>query len=121
MRPAARLQAAIEIITALDATALPADRFLREWFRARHFMGSKDRAAVSERVYDVLRHRAYAAWRMQRSDARALTIASLLRESQTPDAIAELFAAGGYGPPPLMDDERSIIANPPAGPPPLYV
>ena len=120
MTPAARIQAAIEILEALDKTAMPADRLLRDWFRARHFMGSKDRAAVSERVYDVLRHRASATWRMQGDDSRALTIASLLREGQTPDAIAQLFTAGGYGPSPLTDSERDAIANPPAAPPPLH-
>jgi 16S rRNA (cytosine967-C5)-methyltransferase len=121
MTPAARIQAAIEILESLDKTAMPADRMLRDWFRARHFMGSKDRAAVTERVYDVLRHRASATWRMQREDARALTIASLLREGQTPDAIAQLFAAGGYGPSPLTDDELSAIVHAPPAPPPLYV
>jgi len=121
MTPAARIQAAIEILESLDKTAMPADRLLRNWFRARHFMGSKDRATVSQRVYDVLRHRASATWRMQRTDARALTIASLLREQQTADAIAQLFAAGGYGPSPLTDDERNAIATPPTEPPPLHV
>src|SRR5215470_474474 len=83
MTPAARIQAAIDILESLNSTAMPADRLLRDWFRARHFMGSKDRAAVSAHVYDVLRHRAFASWRMQRDDSRALVIASLLREQQT--------------------------------------
>lgn len=121
MTPAARIQAAIEIIDALNSTAMPADRMLRDWFRARHFMGSKDRAAVSERVYDVLRHRASSMWRMQSDDARALTIASLLREGQAPEAIAQLFTAGGYGPSPLTDGESNAIANAPTAPPPLHV
>src|SRR4051812_41345944 len=121
MTPAARIQAAIEIIDALNSTAMPADRMLRDWFRARRFMGSKDRAAVSERVYDVFRHRAFAAWRMQRDDARALVIASLLRADQTPEQITQLFAAGAYGPSPLTDDELTAIANAPAAPLPLYV
>ena len=121
MTPAARIQAAIEILESLDKTAMPADRLLHDWFRARHFMGSKDRAAVSARVYDVLRHRASAIWRMQRDDARALTIARLLREQQTPDAVAQLFDAGGYGPSPLTEDERRAIASPPDGTPPLHV
>ncbi len=121
MTPAARIQAAIEILDALNATAMPADRMLRDWFRKRHFMGSKDRAAVSGRVYEVLRHRAYAAWRMQSEQSRALTIGSLLHEGQTPDAIAQLFSAGAYGPSPLTDEEHSIVDTVPADPPPLHV
>jgi len=121
MTPAARIQAAIEILDALNATALPADRLLRDWFRARHFMGSKDRAAVSMRVFDVLRHRASAAWRMGREDPRSLVIGSLTAEALTQETIAQLFDAGAYGPSPLTADELRRIANPPAGPPPRHV
>src|SRR5882672_4357254 len=105
MTPAARLQAAVEILDALSATAQPTDAYLRDWFRARRYAGSKDRAAVAERVYDVLRHRASFAWRMG-GLSRSLVIASLLAEGQSPDAIDALFTGAGYGPPALTDDER---------------
>jgi 16S rRNA (cytosine967-C5)-methyltransferase len=112
MTPAARIQAAIEILEGLNATALPADRFIRDWFRARRYAGSKDRAAVAERVYDVLRHRASYAWRMQSESPRALVIASVLAEEGDLDA---LFGGAGYGPQPLSDAERASIAAPPQG------
>jgi 16S rRNA (cytosine967-C5)-methyltransferase len=121
MTPAARIQAAIEILDALNATALPADRLLRDWFRARHFMGSKDRAAVSMRVFDVLRHRASAAWRMGRDDSRSLVIGSLIGEGLTQEAIVDLFNAGAYGPSPLTEDELRAIQSPPAGAAPRHV
>ncbi len=121
MTPAARVQAAIEILDALNATAMPADRLLRDWFRARHFMGSKDRAAVSERVYEVLRHRAWCTWRMGGEDARALVIGSLIRNNPAPDEIHTLFSAGAYGPSPLTQDEAHIVATPPPSPPPRPV
>src|ERR1043166_9094821 len=69
MTPSARLEAAIEILGALETTALPADRFIRDWFRRRRYAGSKDRAAVAERVFDILRHRGSSAWRMRRPPA----------------------------------------------------
>ena len=72
MTPASRVQAAIDILEGLAASRLPADRFIREFFRARRYAGSKDRAAVSERVYDVFRHRASFAWRMGSETPRAL-------------------------------------------------
>ena len=121
MTPAARIQAAIEVLDALNATALPADRLLRDWFRARHFMGSKDRAAVAERVFDVLRHRASAAWRMGPEESRFLVIGSLIGEGLTQQEIAKLFDAGAYGPSPLTEEELRAIATPPAGPPPRHV
>ncbi len=118
MTPAARLQAAIEILEGLNATAMPADRFIRDWFRTRRYAGSKDRAAVAERVFDVLRHRASYAWRMQSEATRALVIASLLAESADVDA---MFSGGGYGPEPMTDIERTAFARTPQGEPPLHV
>ncbi len=121
LRPAARLQSVIEIVDGLAASAMPADRFIREFFRARRYAGSKDRAAVAERVFQIYRHRASYAWRMGGEAPRALVMASLLGEGASADDIASLFAGEGYGPAPLGDDERAAIAHPPPGEPPLHV
>jgi 16S rRNA (cytosine967-C5)-methyltransferase len=115
--PGARIQAAIEILEGLNATAMPADRFIRDWFRTRRYAGSKDRAAVAERVYDVYRHRASYAWRMGSETPRALAIASVLAEEGNVDA---LFSGGGYGPVPLDDSERAAVLAPPDGEPPVH-
>lgn len=118
MTPAARVQAAIDILEELAKSGLPADRFLREWFRARRYAGSKDRASVAERVFDIFRHRASYAWRMKSEAPRALAIASLLAQGEDVEA---LFAGTGYGPAPLTQAERAAIASPPDGPSPLHV
>src|SRR5438874_3616715 len=120
MTPAARVQAAIEILTSLQDTAQPVDRYLRDWFRARRYAGSKDRAAIAERIYDVFRHRASYLWRMGSEHPRSLVIASLLSHI-SPDHVAMLFGASRYGPAPLDDVETHAIANPPQGEPPLWV
>jgi 16S rRNA (cytosine967-C5)-methyltransferase len=120
MTPAARVQSAIEILAALDETKLPADRFMRDWFRARRYAGSKDRAAVAQTVYDVLRHKGSLAWRMGREDARSLVIGTLLSENNSADDIVKLFAGEGYGPAPLSEDEQRAIAIP-AGDPPRHI
>ncbi len=121
MRPEARLQAAIEILEGLDGSNMPADRYIREFFRARRYAGSKDRASVSERVFQIYRHRASFAWRMGREDARALVIASLLAEDVNAEEIASLFRGEGYGPAALTEAERAAIASPPSAEPPLPV
>ncbi|HWA30191.1 MAG TPA: RsmB/NOP family class I SAM-dependent RNA methyltransferase [Rhizomicrobium sp.] len=113
MTPAARVQAAIDILNGLADSRLPADRFIREYFRARRYAGSKDRATVSERVYDVFRHRASFAWRMGNDTPRALVIASLLKENAE---VAALFTGDGYGPAVLTDQERNCIASHPSEP-----
>ena len=121
MTPAARLQAAIEILDALESTPAPADRFIRDWFRRRRYAGSKDRASIAERVFDVLRHRAFLSWRMGSENSRALVIGTLLRDGANPESIRALFSGDGYGPAPLSDDEIGAVRNPPLGDPPLWV
>ena len=121
MTPEARLQAAIDILAGLEESALPADRFLRDWYGSRRYAGSKDRAAITERVYSVLRHRAGYAWRMGSSTPRSLVIGSLAAGGKAPGAIEAMFAMGGYGPPPLSDGERRALASSPQGRPPDHV
>jgi len=121
LTPSARLQAVVDILQGLDATAQPADRYVRDFFRARRYAGSKDRAAVAERTFAVLRHRASFAWRMGSEEARALVIASLLAEGLAADAIADLFDGKGYGAAVLSEAERLAIASPLSGAAPLYV
>jgi 16S rRNA (cytosine967-C5)-methyltransferase len=113
MTPAARLAAAIDIIGLLAGTEQPADRLMRDYFRARRFAGAKDRRAVAERVFGILRHRAHFAFRMGGDDPRRLAIASLLAEGSSP----EEYFIGGYGPASLSDEERAAIAIVPSQPP----
>jgi 16S rRNA (cytosine967-C5)-methyltransferase len=118
MTPAARLQMAIDILDALEKTQQPLDRLLKDWFRTRRFAGSKDRAAIAERVFTAQRHRASFAWRMGDESPRALALASVLVANENPDA---LFTGDGYGPAALSDAERATIAAPPVGDAPLHV
>jgi 16S rRNA (cytosine967-C5)-methyltransferase len=57
--PAARVQAAIEIVDLILAAARDngpaADRIIADWFKTRRFAGSKDRRAVRDHIYAVIR------------------------------------------------------------------
>jgi 16S rRNA (cytosine967-C5)-methyltransferase len=117
MTPGARLQAVIDTLDEIARTSKPVDRQLRDWGRSHRFAGSKDRAAIAERVYDILRHRSTFAWRMGGDTPRALVIAALLQEGADP---GPLFT-GGYAPAPLSDAELAAIASSPGGEPPLHV
>ena len=59
MTPAARVQAAIElldvIIPAARSKGAPADRIIADYFRSRRYAGSKDRRAVRDLVYQAIR------------------------------------------------------------------
>lgn len=113
MTPAARLQAAIEILTELQVSPAAADRFLRDWWGKRRYAGSKDRADVTERVYRVLRHRASLAWRSQSENPRAWILAALAEDGLEAGEIAALFSAGAYGPAALTEDEYANLSSPP--------
>lgn len=115
MTPAARLQAAIELLDAIEVGDRPADRLMSGWFRKRRYIGAKDRRAVSERVYAVLRARAALDWGLERAgapaepDGRARLLAALvLLEGAGAEAAAAAFDGSRYGPPPLSEGERAL-------------
>ena len=116
MTPAARVQAAIDILSGLEASALPADRFIREFFRARRYAGSKDRAAVSEAVYGILRGRGVLAWQMGDDSPRALALAWVAREGSDVDLI---FTSEKYAPAAITEEERRALKAT-RGEPPLW-
>ncbi|WP_417517898.1 RsmB/NOP family class I SAM-dependent RNA methyltransferase [Minwuia sp.] len=64
MRPGARLAAAIEVLDAIDGEGRPADLIVRDYFKSRRYAGSKDRRAVGELVFGVLRRRGELDWRL---------------------------------------------------------
>jgi 16S rRNA (cytosine967-C5)-methyltransferase len=121
MKPAARIQAVIEILDGLNATDQPVDRYLRDWARGHRFAGSKDRASIGERIFAIMRHRASFAWRMQSESPRALAIASLLNEGFDEPALEDIFSGEKYAPAKLTEEERAFILLPPKEPPPLCV
>jgi len=46
----------IELLDAIGSTTQPADGVVKEFFRARHYLGSKDRRFITEAIYGMLRH-----------------------------------------------------------------
>lgn len=100
MTPAARIQAAIEILDAIAAAAreggAPADAIFAEAMRARRYAGSKDRRAIRAHVYDAIR--------IVRS-APASGRAAMLALADAQSEIAALFDGSPYGPAPIVADE----------------
>lgn len=106
MTPAARIQAAIEILDAIAAAAreggAPADAIFAEAMRSRRYAGSKDRRAIRAHVYDAIR-----AVRSAPGSGRAAMLA--LADAQ-PD-LAALFDGSAYGPAPVSADEPRAEAG----------
>ncbi|HKH81554.1 MAG TPA: RsmB/NOP family class I SAM-dependent RNA methyltransferase [Methylovirgula sp.] len=110
MTPAARVAAAIEIITDIETRHRPAADALKDWGLGHRFAGSKDRAALASLTYDALRCRSSAAWIMAAETPRAIILGSL-REMRglSVEQVAALCTGEGHAPAPLSDDERSRL------------
>ena len=57
MQAPAQLQATIELLDQIFETRYPADRTMATYFKQRRYIGSKDKAVISEYFYTVLRNR----------------------------------------------------------------
>jgi len=111
LTPAARLAAAASVLDSIAQGRAPAEVVLKAWGAANRYAGSKDRRAVADRVYRVLRARGRLVWAMGgREDGRALVIGSLALIDGLPlEEIEALHSGEGYGPRPLSKQERARI------------
>ncbi|MEA4838322.1 MAG: RsmB/NOP family class I SAM-dependent RNA methyltransferase [Rhodospirillaceae bacterium] len=114
MTPEARLALVIELLDEIAAAQRPADLVAGAFLRARRFIGAKDRRALSDRLWGILRRRARLAWTLRALGAepspRLMVLADLvLADAMTIDAVAALCPGGGRAPAPLMREERALL------------
>lgn len=100
MTPAARTQAAIEIVDAVIAAAreggAAADTIVQRYFAQRRYAGSKDRRAVRELVFAAIR---------RAGEPPASGRAAMLCVAQDDLAVAATFDGSRHGPSPIAPDE----------------
>jgi 16S rRNA (cytosine967-C5)-methyltransferase len=105
MTPAARLQAAIEILDEVIGSARedgpPADTIVTRYFKHRRYAGSKDRRAVRELVFRAIRRSA---------ERPASGRAAVLGLTQDEPSLAELFGQP-RGPEPPVEGEAAAGAS----------
>jgi len=103
--PAARLQAAIEVLDEVIASSRddgpPADTLVTRYFKHRRYAGSKDRRAVRELVFRAIRR---SAEMPESGRAAALALA------EEDPALLESFGQP-RGPAPLQNGEQSAKAG----------
>lgn len=104
MTPAARLQAAIELVDAIiEATrsdGAAADTLIARYFKERRYAGSKDRRAIRDLVYAAIRR-----YRTAPANGRAALLG--LAEDQL--ELRALFDGSPYGPGEIAANERAEI------------
>ncbi|MEM1074464.1 MAG: RsmB/NOP family class I SAM-dependent RNA methyltransferase [Pseudomonadota bacterium] len=107
MTPGARIAAAIEVLETINA-GMAAEQALTRWARASRFAGSKDRAAVRDHVFDVLRAKQSVAY-LGGGEAGRQQLVGLLRLHEVD--INEVFNGTGHAPSPLTANERTAVAD----------
>ena len=109
MTPAARIAAAAEVLDEIG-TMGRAEPALKAWSRGNRYAGSKDRAAIRDHVFDVLRARRSLAKLGGGNTGRALMLGLLRRQGANIDAF---FSGDGYGPAVLEAHEQATLAETP--------
>ena len=108
MTPAARFQAAIEILDAA-AKGLATEQVLTGWARRSRFAGSKDRAVVRDIVFDIVRMQRSCASYGGATGGRARVLGYCRQSGTDPDSV---FTGIGHAPALLTEDERNAGAPP---------
>lgn len=108
MTPAARWAAAATVLDQIEAGE-PAEKALTTWARKSRFAGSKDRAAIRDHVYDILR-----CWRSTAvlgggETGRARVLGRLRQTGDDPETV---FTGEGYALAACTDAERQAGRNP---------
>lgn len=100
MIPAARVQAAIELLDEIVAAAqgggAAADTLIARYFKTRRYAGSKDRRAVRELVFRAIR---------RAGERPASGRAAMLGLAEDGAALAALFDGSPHGPAPIGEGE----------------
>jgi 16S rRNA (cytosine967-C5)-methyltransferase len=122
MTPAARVAAAIEILSDINARRRPAADAIKDWGLSHRFAGSGDRAAIASFAYDALRKKSSSAWLMGESTPRAEMLGALKQaRALHGDEIAALFSGEGHAPAKLSDAERARLMSADLSGAPTYV
>lgn len=103
MTPGARVAAAISVLDAVRAGEA-AEKALTGWARGARYAGSKDRAAVRDHVFDVLRRWRSCAALGGGDDGRHLMIGAMRSEGIDPHTV---FTGDGHAPTALTEPERA--------------
>jgi 16S rRNA (cytosine967-C5)-methyltransferase len=126
MTPAGRIQAAIDLLAAIEAAPRrPADAIASDYFRAHRFIGGGDRRAISELAWGAIRQRLRLDWHLAGTGAPAtprliLAAQLLIAEGWTPQRLAGHFTGDRFAPAALDPGETEAIrrlAGRPLAPP----
>ena len=101
MQISAKYQAVEEILEKVLQDQYPADNIIKDYMRARKYIGSKDRKFITNTVWDIIRHRSRLEFECGCCEARMLLLTYLKDEDF--DIVAD---GSEYGMPALTKEEK---------------
>lgn len=115
MKPSARIEAIIEVLSSEHRSRVPLDRVVGDYVRPRRYIGSKDRKAIVERIYDMTRAHARIGWWLANKTkaedtARTRVLVWLVMAEQCDEKyILSLYDGSSHSPAPLSEDESAAL------------
>ena len=106
MQISAKYQAVLEILEKVMQDQYPADNIIKEYMRARKYIGSKDRKFITNAVWDIIRHRSRLEFDCECCEPRMLLLTYLKDEDF--DIVAD---GSQYGLKPLDKLEKEKLAH----------
>jgi 16S rRNA (cytosine967-C5)-methyltransferase len=107
--PGARTAAVIALLDEIARGRAPADQILADYARHRRYIGAKDRRAIADALYAVMRRVVAIDCRLGdvAPTSRLRAARHLVDQGVPPDTI---FTGEGYAPPPLTAGEHAALA-----------
>ncbi len=113
MTPAARIQSVLEILERIEKSPIPMDLTIGDYMRNRRYIGSKDRSAIVEKTYDIMRHHARIHWVLGElgvgSPSPRLRLLTSLVMNEGLDKTVLLCDGSRHAPAPVAQEEREIL------------
>ncbi len=114
MQYPAQVQACIELLDVQLDNVTVADRLLHKYFRARRYIGSKDRAKITELFYSVLRQRRMVEFLLEQigeAASSAQMVAASLWLENGGSQLNSIFTGEKYQPEPLSSEFLSKLLD----------
>lgn len=107
MQQSARLSAVIEILTEVFKDQTPADVIIDKYLKARRYIGAKDRRAIADLTWQIIRHRVSITECLQAPLTPRLAVAYTIKD-EDPELY---FTSEKYAPAALSAAEKGILAH----------
>ncbi len=116
MKPQARIESAIEILENIETAPVPMDTCVGDYMRHRRYIGSKDRLAVVNYVYNIMRARARLGWWLDKyerehSPRNYVTAYLVLVQKHEEKRMKDMYDGSKYSPEPLSKEEAWFVGK----------